>query len=172
MLKLKRFFTIGNLIVFGVLSFFLYTRGPQILNYYRLQGSDEIAQDSMINLDGSPIERPYPHVLLFWASWCAPCEIEMSRINSMIENGKIRPQQVISISIDSSFEEARRKHKQKGYLFPAVWDQSGHWARLYNVGVTPSLFVIDKNKKIIWATSGLSPLLELRLGSYLSANQP
>ncbi len=167
--QLKRLFTIGNLIVFGVLAFFLYTRGPQIVHSYRIQGADEFARDSLLDFDGKQVERPYPHALVFWASWCAPCEIEMSRINRMIEAGKIRPEQVISISIDNHLEDARKKHSSKGYLFPAAWDQSGHWARLYNVGVTPTLIVIDKNKKIVWATSGLSPLLEMRLGSYLKA---
>jgi cytochrome c biogenesis protein CcmG/thiol:disulfide interchange protein DsbE len=65
-----------------IVLFALFIRGPGLVEQFSKQGS----KLSPIVLDGKLFPPPATRsVLVFWASWCGPCTIELNRIHSAIE---------------------------------------------------------------------------------------
>lgn len=116
--------------------------------------------------DSAATDRPL--AVVFWATWCGPCEIELTRVNRLIQDHEIKPESVLAIS---SFEEralVERVVKDRKYLFPVGLDSTGEVARLYGVEATPTIVFISKTKNVEWKTRGLSPMLGFRLTRFLN----
>jgi len=162
---------ISNLFLILVLGYLLSQRLPGILGHFRSQGS-AAAPFHVTLTDNTPLtlgDFEKPLVVVFWATWCGPCEVELARINRLIANKNIDPKSVLAVS---SFEEAElvaKTARERGYLFATAIDPLGAMARDYKVAGTPTLVLIDAEKKIEWMTTGLSPSLELRLKHFLGS---
>jgi thiol-disulfide isomerase/thioredoxin len=166
---MKKYFTISNLFFVLAVSYLLYSQIPKVLKSLKLEGEVSKNLGDMVDLKGNPIAAEGPLAYVFWASWCPPCEIELKRIHKMIQDKKIQPHQIVAISIDSQLSDLQSAVKEREYSFPVVWDQSLNLSRSYEVSVTPTIIVVDKKKEIVWATTGLSPLLEVKLNYYLNS---
>ncbi|NUN05152.1 MAG: TlpA family protein disulfide reductase [Bdellovibrio sp.] len=157
------------LLSLGVL-YFLAQRAPGIVELYRLEGQPA-AVTQVIDLNsGSPIDLPFAEkkVLVFWATWCGPCKVELARINKLIENGAIPAESVVAVSVKEEASLVADFVKKNNYLFKVALDESGQAAQLYQVAGTPTIYFIDESGKTEWVTMGLSPSLEIRLKSFLN----
>ncbi len=108
----------------------------------------------------------YPQLIVFWATWCGPCKIELSRINSLVKSGQITPDSVIAISSGEDPNLVRNMVTKEGYQFKVALDPDASAAKVYNVKGTPTLILVDKQGKINWMTMGLSATLEMRILSF------
>lgn len=158
-----------NTLFFIVAVYALYLKLPSILTHFKFQ--DQKASDftvKMIN-DQNFVFSTHPKkvVMVFWATWCGPCEIELKRINKMVMDKKIQPSDVLAISSNEEESIVREKAKRENYLFNIALDSSGSIANQYQVSATPTIIFIDEKKTITWMTSGLSPTLEYRINSFL-----
>lgn len=106
-------------------------------------------------------------IIIFWATWCPPCELELSRINEMVKDKKINADSILAISINEEKEIVDRAVSERGYEFIVGYDFDGHISKKYSVEGTPTLVFIDKDKKINWLSTGLSPFLTLRTKIFL-----
>lgn len=158
---------IVNAILFFFVVWILAQKIPVFINMYQHQGN-KILPVKVQTLSGDILSLPLPqkHLMVFWASWCGPCKIELSRINKLIIDGEINPNDVIAISIGENFETIKNHAKENDYRFIIGLDSSGEISKQYKVSGTPTLFLIDQNGVIEWMTMGLSPSLELRLKSF------
>ena len=89
-------------------------------------------------------------VLLFWASWCPHCDEIMPVINSYY--GDKSNLEVIAISIDESKDDLLKSLKDTGYDWINVAELKGWNGDIineYGIVATPSVFILDENKKII-----------------------
>ena len=93
------------------------------------------------------------YVLLdFWASWCGPCRAETPNLMKAYHLYKDKGLEIISVSVD----EDKRKWKdaiiKDGMIWIQLSDEKG-WkniaARMYDVSAVPSIFLIDKEGRII-----------------------
>lgn len=94
-------------------------------------------------------------ILLFWASWCPHCDEIMPIINSYY--GDRSKLEVIAISIDDSKEDLMASLKESGYGWINVAELEGWEGPIveeYGIVATPSVFVLDENKKIIGKPMG------------------
>jgi cytochrome c biogenesis protein CcmG/thiol:disulfide interchange protein DsbE len=107
-------------------------------------------------------------VIIFWATWCGPCEVELKRINEMILEKKIQPSDILAISIQENEITVRETIKKKNYQFDVAIDKDGSVTKLYQVTATPTVVFIDENQIVHWMTSGMSPTLEFRVNSFLN----
>ena len=89
-------------------------------------------------------------VLLFWASWCPHCDEIMPVINTYY--GDKSNLEVIAISIDESKDDLLKSLKDTGYDWINVAELKGWNGEIineYGIVATPSVFILDENKKII-----------------------
>lgn len=157
-----------NFILALVLLFVAVRKTPSILEMYKTEGT--LAHSAtVIDLNSQVIAIPLvkKHILVFWATWCGPCKVELGRINKMIQNGEIDAESILAISVAEDLNLVTSVVKDQRYLFKVALDQRGQAAELYRVSGTPTLLFIDNDQKIYWMTTGISPSLEFRIRSFL-----
>lgn len=106
-------------------------------------------------------------VIVFWATWCPPCELELSRINDLVKEKRISADSVLAISISEEKQTVDRVVSERGYQFQVGYDFDGQVARKFSVAGTPTVVFLNADKTIRWITTGLSPLLKLRINIFL-----
>lgn len=126
----------------------------------------------LLDIKGNSLSPRPPFAIVFWATWCGPCDIELGRIQSLIQKGKIKSQQVIAVSVDENSHEVEKALRERGYLFPVVWDRTHGLRNQFQVAVTPTVVVINPENRIEWFATGVSPTLERRLERYLKSSAP
>lgn len=144
---------------------------PGMIDYFKMQGKpapqievEPLEASSQIHIAGAK------KVLVFWATWCGPCEVELGRINRLIKNGEIRAQDVLAIVPQESRNVVLRSVQERGYQMPVALDPQGITSRNFNVAGTPTVALLEEDGRMRWVTSGLSPSLEWRIKEFLSTD--
>lgn len=157
-----------NIILAAILIFVATKKIPSIIQMYQTEGT--IAQNATaFDLNNQIISIPLPkkHILVFWATWCGPCKVELGRINAMILSGEITADSVLAVSIGEDPNVVSSFVNEQKYLFKVAIDISGQSAQLYQVSGTPTILFIDADQKVNWVTAGISPSLEFRIRSFV-----
>jgi peroxiredoxin len=94
----------------------------------------------------------------FFATWCGPCMQEMPLIQSDIWNTlKDNPNFIIlSLGRDHSQEEINKFIEQKKFTFPIYADKGKVVYSLFAKQYIPRNYLIDKNGKVVYASTGFS----------------
>ena len=61
-----------------------------------------------------------PALAIFWATWCAPCKLEMARLSESVKNNKIPESKIFAINLYESPIEQRKFQAEKKYLFTYI----------------------------------------------------
>ena len=91
-----------------------------------------------------------------WASWCAPCRIEMPAIEKVYRVYKDQGFVVLGLNTtfqDSEFEAAAFV-KQLDLTFPILLDRSGATSNRYQLRALPSTYFVDRKGIIRAAVFG------------------
>ncbi|HEX4924963.1 MAG TPA: TlpA disulfide reductase family protein [Bdellovibrionales bacterium] len=158
-----------NILFFAVILYLIVQRVPGILEAHKRQG--ELAPPAEVtSLEGERLTIPLQkkHVLVFWATWCGPCGVELARINRLVKNGALAPDSVLAISIGEAKATVEAHMKEHGYLFRAALDPGGRAGREYQVAGTPTILLVREDGIVEWMTVGVSPTLELRLHRFFN----
>ena len=94
------------------------------------------------------------YIVIFWASWCAPCKVEMSRLKKSVNSGAIPQGNILAINLGESEKKIRKFMSQNKFPFTFI-DDKGFMAQKFNVMVTPTTILVEKGKTIS-VSSGLS----------------
>lgn len=145
----------------------LVQRIPMLVDMFQRQGK-KAPQAQVVTLEGNTLFLPLSqnHLVVFWATWCGPCKVELARINKLVKDGVLAREQVIAISSLEDITTVKNNVTENGYLFTVGIDSSGEIARQYKVSGTPTLLLVKSDGTIDWITMGLSPSLELRIKSF------
>tara|TARA_Y100000031_G_C8239385_1_gene394943 strand:- start:564 stop:1973 length:1410 start_codon:yes stop_codon:yes gene_type:complete len=98
-------------------------------------------------------------LLVFWASWCSHCDDILPIINSYYSNGI--NMEVVSVSIDESKDDLMKSINETNYGWIQIAELNGWNGPIieeYGIVATPSIFVLDENKKIIGKPVGHNEL--------------
>src|SRR5438876_3655593 len=86
-------------------------------------------------------------VLVFWASWCEPCQKELSDVEKL--RNQLVHQDVIFLGIDDEDAETMKNFlKANAYSFPTLFDSDRSVHQLYAVRWVPYVVSIDGKGKV------------------------
>lgn len=92
-------------------------------------------------------------LLVFWASWCPHCNEMSPQIKSQYKKQISTDFEIITISIDTSESDWKNKVTELGieswYNLSDLKSWDGEVAEKYNIYATPTLLLIDKNRRIV-----------------------
>lgn len=91
-------------------------------------------------------------LLVFWASWCPHCLTVLPDIKKLYEDDDIVDFEVVAISVDTSANDWKKEINDGGFNWINCSDLNGWNSKAaddYNIYATPSMILLDKEKKII-----------------------
>jgi peroxiredoxin/outer membrane lipoprotein-sorting protein len=116
-------------------------------------------------LDGERVHlaelRDRPVLLNFWASWCGPCRRELPSVVKLHEELKSKGLVVLGVN-DEGKGTAQTFADKVGLTFPTLDDSRLKLHRLYRVSNIPSIFIIDRDGKVVRFLRGAHDEAELR----------
>ncbi len=94
----------------------------------------------------------------FWATWCAPCKLELDKLREkypiLQDSGII----FVAINEDGPASRGRLKGELKAHKWEylLVYDHNGSVMRNYNVKSIPNTFIINRKGEIAYEHKGFS----------------
>lgn len=153
--------------------FILYVVGskiPAVYSHFKQQNTPA-PNITVETISGELISFPQSEkktILIFWATWCGPCKVEMNRLSEMMKQGEIHSDQLVAINIQESKEDIMKFLNENSYPFVVALDPRGEIANQFKVEGTPTIVFLDERGYINWITTGLSPLLSQRVKRFLN----
>ena len=136
------------------------------LGKYNQLAIGKIAPDIVLpDLDGrmvslSDVKKPFK-LVLFWASWCPHCMEILPKLNRWYNQQTNKQVEIYSISLDFNREELSRALIEQPVSWPVFSEYKG-WKTTaaidYNVYATPTMFLLDRNRKILARPVSVSDL--------------
>ena len=137
----------------------LYLPGPATageLNPY--QGIDEAPALSLEDLGHSvhSLAEYRGRVVLvnFWASWCAPCIIEIPSMQRLANAMDGKPFSILAVNVAESPVKVWNFAAKLGIKFPLLLDRDGQVTADWQVNVYPSSFLVDPQGRIQYVAYG------------------
>lgn len=96
-------------------------------------------------------------LLNFWASWCAPCRLEMPLLNDLHNKYQALDFVVLGVNVEEQTDLARSYISQRPVDFPILFDSSNTVSKLYQVVAMPSTVMIDRNGQMRYLHQGYTP---------------
>src|SRR5437016_2508452 len=173
-----------GIIALAIFTVFITWRAKVLETDLRYRGQDLAVKDkpapdfSAPALDGSTValadfRGKKQLVVSFWASWCGPCRMEMPTLKAFYErNHKDSSEfELLAISIDEDTAAAKAFAGQQKLNFPVLLDDNQKIARDFKVNSIPSMFVIDKDGKLVYGHVGYDPAMQYRLMQLLGLKE-
>jgi peroxiredoxin len=138
-----------------------------------LEVGDTAYNFTLDDLNGQPVSltdfRGRPVIVNFWATWCAPCRIEMPVFQELYERHQDDGLVILALDQAEPPEVARDYfYDQMGLTFTPLLDVDSQVATEYGShGVLPSTFFIDSAGSVAAIHRG--PLTEGQAVGYLAA---
>jgi peroxiredoxin len=82
----------------------------------------------------------------FWATWCAPCRLEMPTMEKAYQKYKGNGLEILAISVDAGPKSAVKNFMDELRLtFPALLDPKMEVLHLYRLSAIPASYLVDKH---------------------------
>jgi peroxiredoxin len=112
-------------------------------------------------------------VLNFWATWCAPCTLEMPTLEALWQRYRARGLSVVGVSVDRGAPVALLEPyiRNLELTFPILVDPDGQTARAWRVTGLPATFIVKPGGEVAgmalgpreWDSAEMRALLETLL---------
>jgi cytochrome c biogenesis protein CcmG/thiol:disulfide interchange protein DsbE len=106
--------------------------------------------------------RGSPVLLDFWATWCAPCRVELPILASLHRRYGPRGLRVVGVNVDEGGPSLVPQFRQRfGLDYVMVYDVEGRGSRAFNVQGLPTLVLVDKSGQVRLRHAGTATEEEL-----------
>ncbi len=139
----------ASLLALGVSVIIVQVRGGRAALEARPEVGHLAPDFTLPSLDGQTVRlsdlRGKAVLLNFWATWCAPCRLEMPTIDKAYQEYKSRGLEILAVSLDAGSNSVVKHFMQELKLdFPVLLDPDMEVLRLYRQFSIPATFLIDK----------------------------
>lgn len=90
----------------------------------------------------------------FWASWCAPCRVEMPHLNRLADKYRSSGFTLLGVNVDDDPKNAMAAAAKLGLRFPVLLDGEKKVVKLYEVATMPSTVLIDRDGRVRYVHRG------------------
>lgn len=124
------------------------------------------------DLDGNVVDlnafHGRPVIVNFWASWCAPCRIEMPELQAAFDEYQDENLAILALDQEEAPEVVEEFfHGEMGLTFTPLLDREGIVSDAYDVGrIFPSTFFINPDGEITAIHRG--PMTKSQIDGYLA----
>jgi len=128
----------------------------RLKKYAELSNGKDAPEFEMNDLNDNPVKlskiKADYTLVLFWASWCPHCAETLPEIHDIYQKNDKSKLEIVAISLDKEKSEWEKAVKELGFAWINCcdlksWDSQA--AIDYNVYATPTMFLLDKQKKIV-----------------------
>ncbi|MEY2987339.1 MAG: hypothetical protein RJB13_860 [Pseudomonadota bacterium] len=165
----QKFFSL-RVVMIVVVVFVLFRHAKTTVDNFNKEGSffpSVTLVGSKKEIVKFPIDDGRSWVGLFWSVHCGPCRVEMELIQKAINSGYIPSDRVYAIHIGGDSDSVGAHMTKHGFTFPFLVDPRGELSGLLGVALTPTSFLVEKDRKILWASSGLGVTHVFRMSNHL-----
>ena len=132
---------------------------PDDLAETTLINAGDMAPDFIVEmLDGGKVTlselQGKPTLLIFWATWCPPCRLELSKLQEHIIDRYGDRINVLPISRGEERAKVEGYISKMGYTFAVGLDGDQSIYNKYATNYIPRCFVIDANGKVLYSGVG------------------
>jgi peroxiredoxin len=137
-----------------------------------LDVGDPALNFTLLDFDGNPVSlddfKGRPIIVNFWATWCAPCRIEMPELQAAYEAYQDDGLVILALNEDEPAEVARAYFEDEmGLTFTALLDDNSAIATAFgNFGTLPTTFFINAEGTITVIHRG--PMTFSQIEGYLA----
>ena len=102
---------------------------------------------TLTDLNGSQVSlasyKGHPMIVNFWATWCAPCKVEMPLLQSYAQ--RYQELKLIGINNDESAQTVKKFLNDNNVQIEVLLDKGGMVASQFNVFGFPTTYFVDAN---------------------------
>jgi thiol-disulfide isomerase/thioredoxin len=140
-----------------------------------LPTAGSVAPDfALSDLDGNTVRlgdlRDRPVILNFWASWCAPCRLEMPELEQVQQDLGDSGLVVLLINQEESPDRVRAFSDELGLTTPTLLDGEGQVGRAYGAFFLPSTVFVGPDGMVSAVHRGI--ISRSQIDGYLNDMQP
>ena len=94
-------------------------------------------------------------ILNFWATWCAPCRVEMPSFENLYRRYRSEGVTVLAVTLDKNVGSKIKSFVDEyGLTFPVLLDKKGEVERLYPSMTIPFTYVINPEGRVVTRVDG------------------
>lgn len=134
---------------------------PGLIDSYQnpLVVGDKAYNFTLRDLEGNDIALSdyagQPVVVNFWATWCAPCRIEMPELQSAYKTYQDQNLVILAVNAQEEAPQVRAFFEELGFSFKPLLDSDGQVGRAYGAPGLPSTFFINRSGEVTAVHRGI-----------------
>ncbi len=90
----------------------------------------------------------------FWASWCAPCRVEMPKLNQLYNKYKDLGFVLLGVNVEEQQKPPLNFLQKRPVDFPILWDNRNEVSKKYKVIAMPTTVLVDRSGNIRYIHQG------------------
>jgi cytochrome c biogenesis protein CcmG, thiol:disulfide interchange protein DsbE len=136
----------------------------------------DLAYDFALNdVAGNPVQLSdlagQPVIINFWATWCAPCRVEMPELEAAYQAYQNEGLVILALNQQEPTENVANFFTELGLNFTAVLDSEGAISQLYgSANILPTTYFINGDGQITAIHRG--PMVQSQIDGYLADTLP